>query len=118
MKNDRRMRAVECLIFSDGSALSLGDCFVSKSIFGFLPPIQLSAPDVNLFSDAGTKLLNFITLPLRSLVKYYIIALRASVRWQHLVYVSPWITCNHLVASRGGDHPENCPAVTFKLSEH
>ena len=49
MKNDRRMRAVECLIFSDGSALSLGDCFVSKSIFGFLPPIQLSVPDVEIF---------------------------------------------------------------------
>ena len=61
MKNQRRMREVECLIFSDGSALSLGDCFVSKSIFGFLPPIQLSAPDVNLFSGAGTKLLNYIT---------------------------------------------------------
>ena len=61
MKNDRRMREVESLIFSDGSALSLGDCFVSKSIFGFLPPIQLSAPDVEMFSDAGTKLLNYIT---------------------------------------------------------
>ena len=45
-------------------------------------------------------------------------SLRASGRWQHLVHVSPWITCNHLVASWGGDHPENCPAVTFKLSEH
>ena len=42
-------------------SLSLGDWFVSKSIFGFLPPIQLSAPDVEMFSDARTNLLNFIT---------------------------------------------------------